>query len=198
MRYIFIVCLSLLFVGCSVTKVPLTEYKIDVDMIQKDLDVKQCQSKSLKVSQSFSSIKLKTLNMNYTQGRSKIYTYSQSIWNQSPNEAITSEVTKMLRDKNIFKTVQISKSRVKSDLILEITIDKFIQTFDDELKNSYADIAINFTIIDAKTNTVISSKSFKDKEKTDTLDAMGGVEALNKALSKILGDSVDWFEEVCR
>ena len=198
MRYIVLVFLGLVFAGCTIKELPITEYKIDIDIPIKKSISKECKTKSLKISQGFSNTKLKTLNMNYAQGKNKIYTYTQSIWAEAPNEAITSEVLKMLRDKQIFKTVQSSKSRLKSDLILEITIERFMQSFDEDLKNSYADIFLNFTIIDANTNKVVSSKSFKAKEISNTLDAIGGVKALNQALSRVLSDSMDWFEEVCR
>ena len=198
MRYISIIFFGLLFVGCSATKVAVTEYKISANLNLKKSMSKSFQTKSLKISKCFSSNKLKTLNMNYMQGKSKVYSYSQSIWSESPNEAITSEVLKMLRDKQIFKSVQSSKSRVKSDLVLEITMDKFIQSFDNELKNSYADIALNFSLIDAKTNKVITSKNFKAKYISNTPDANGGVEALNKALNKVLIDSENWFEEIAK
>lgn len=198
MRYYLVVFIGLIFSGCSITKAPLTEYIINIDIPKKEIESKKCNNKSIKVSQSFSTNKLQTLNMNYCLGTTKIYSYSQSIWAESPSSAITSEVVKLLRNKKLFKTVQISRSRGKSDLILETSIDKFMQSFDTNLNNSYSSVFITFTIIDSKTNQVISSKSFKAKEFSKTLDASGGVEALNKALSVVLLKSAYWFEEVCK
>ncbi|MEA1955927.1 MAG: ABC-type transport auxiliary lipoprotein family protein [Campylobacterota bacterium] len=198
MKYILILSIVLLFSGCSIVKEPLTEYQINVKVAPTDINVNRCNDKSIKVLQSFSSVKLKTLNMNYIQGENKVYTYSKSMWSDSPNSAVTSEVVKLLKDSNLFKNVQISRSRAKSDFILETNIENFIQYFSNELNSSYVVVAITFTIIDAKTNLVISSKSFKARKDSKTLDADGGVEALNRALNNILIQSSYWFKEVCR
>jgi len=197
MKYYLVVLAGLLVGGCSVTKPPLTEYSIDVNIPIKESTSKECSLKTIKVAQSFSSNKLKTLNMNYAQDNTKIYTYSLSIWAESPNDAITSQVVKILREKKIFKNVQISRSRAKSDFILEVNIEKFIQSFNKDLTNSYADVVMTFSLIDAKTNKVIVSQDFKAKE-GDLGDANGGVKALTNALSSVLVKSTEWLEEVCR
>ena len=197
MRYYLIILVGLWFGGCSVTKPPLTEYSIDINLPIIESTSKECSLKSIKVAQSFSSNKLKTLNMNYAQDNTKIYTYSLSVWAESPNDAITSQVVKILREKKIFNNVQISRSRAKSDFILEVNIEKFIQSFNKDLTNSYADVFITFSLIDAKTNKVIASQNFKAKEGA-LGDANGGVKALTNALSTVLVKSTDWLEEVCR
>jgi len=198
MKYFLVVLVGFVFTGCLVTKTPVSEYMIDANMVNKNIILNGCCTKSIKVAKSFSSLKLQTLNMNYTQGNNKLFSYSQSVWAESPNNAITLEILKLLRDKKLFKTVQTSKSRAKSDLILETNIEKFIQYFDDKLESSYVEVSITFTIIDAKTNKVVSSRNFQAKELSSSLDAMGGVKALNLALSKVLSKSMYLFEEVCK
>ena len=197
MKYFIAILIAFIFSGCIASKSPVVEYMIDAKMAHKDI-VDGCNSKSIKVLKSFAPSKLQTLNMNYTQGNSKVFSYSQSMWAESPSDAITLEVVKLLRDKRLFKTVNVSKSRAKTDLILETNIEKFIQYFDKDLKTSFVEVSLTFTVIDVKTNKVIASKNFKTKEMVSTLDAMGGVKALNIALGRVLLNSIDYFKEVCR
>ena len=157
-----------------------------------------CGDKNIKISKSFSTNKLYSLDMNYVQGDFKVYQYSKSIWSDSPSDAVIAEIVKFLKDTKLFQSVHTSKSRVKSDLILETNIEEFIQHFNDELDQSYVVISITFTVVDITTNKVIATKSFQAKKKSKTLDASGGVEALNKALSDILYESTYWFEEICK
>lgn len=53
------------------------------------------------------------------------------------------------------------------------------------------------SIIDFKTSKVIATKSFRSKVDTETLDAEGGVKALNEALKNVLNKSAKWFIRSC-
>ena len=191
--------MSILFMsGCGIKTAPITEYKINTKIQRLDLQKNRMIDKSLKVSQAFSSNSLMSLKMNYVQGNFKEYAFTQSQWSQSPNKALTLQMVKLLRNTGLFKSVQVSKSRSKSDLILEICIEDFMQYFDKDLTSSYVNIEMTLTLIDTKDNSVIASKTFYSKLKSRTLDAQGGVEALNIALENILLSSAKWFEEIGR
>jgi len=152
--------------------------------------------KSIKVSQAFSSNSLMSLDMNYMQGNSKEYSFTQSQWSQSPNKALTLQMVKLLRNMDLFKSVQVSKSRSKSDWILEIYVEDFMQYFDKNLTSSYVNIEMTLTLIDTKDNSIVASKTFYSKLKSRTLNAEGGAEALNMALENILLNSAKWFEGI--
>jgi cholesterol transport system auxiliary component len=194
MKYILVVFIGLLFGGCFIIQPPITEYMIDVKLPQQS--VENSSKKSVKVSKSFINTKLQTLNMNYAQGDKKVYIYSKSMWAELPSEMVTAKIVKLLQDKKIFKVVQTSKSRSKTDIILETNIEDFMQYFDDELKTSYVNVSITFTLIDTKTNKVIASKNFESRVVSSSLDALGGVEALSKALSEVLQKSSIWLSKI--
>ena len=199
MKYFIGILVGFIFIGCSIVEVkpPITEYTLSIHSVNKTVGG-NIPKKSIKVLSSFSSTKLKTLNMNYMQGKNKIYEYSKSMWSSSPNYAINAEIVKALKDSGIFKSVQITNSRAKSDLILETYIEKFIQHFNDTLDSSYVEVAITFSVLDAKTNKLLETKSFYKKQKVKTLDANGGVEALSEVLASVLYESIDWFKKVER
>ncbi len=198
MRYLIISLVVILFVGCTTTTPPKSEFRINPNILSKKLNISGCSDKSLKVAQAFSSNTLMSQSMNYGIGDTKQYAYSKSQWSLTPNRAITDEFLVLLREMKIFKSVQISKSRSKNDFILEINIEDFMQYFNADSSNSYVNVLISLTLIDSKTNYVFATKTFSAKIDTLSLDANGGVIGLNKALANVLSQSGDWFGEVCR
>ena len=192
------ILIALIFGGCSVNTPPKSEYRINTEIKNTSFEENGCRDKSLKVVQAFSSSSLMSLNMNYGQGLHQQYVFSQSQWAESPNRAITSEIVKYIKSTNLFRNVQISKSRTINTVLLETNIEDFMQYFTSDEKESYANISITLTLLEAKTSLVISSKTFSSKVKVAKMNADSGVAALNKALENILLDSGIWLNGVCK
>jgi cholesterol transport system auxiliary component len=108
------------------------------------------------------------------------------------------EYLKLIRGSKLFKSVQVSKSRSKNDFILEIHIEDFMQYFSENSKKSYANVLVSLTLIDFKTNEVFATQTFGSKVDITELNANGGVDGLNKALSDVLTQSNFWLGEICR
>ena len=197
MKKILILLSIVLLSGCVTTKPSITEYRVVAKTSKAQSVVDGCKEKSLKIAQAFSSSSLMSLKMDYVQEESKIFSYSQAHWNESPNHSVTKEILKKIRDSKLFKNVQISRSRSKNSWVLETNIEDFLQYYSEGLKDSFAKVIISLTLIDSKTNSVIATKTFNSKVNTNTLDAEGGVEALNKALSDILTQNIEWLNGVC-
>ncbi len=200
MNKIYVLFIFLIFLsGCSATQPAMIEYKLSLKKLDSSsLSSNGCRKKSLRVSQAFSQSSLMSLNMNYMIDKSKIYAYSQAQWSNSPNQEITSQIVQLLREAKLFKTTQSSKSSSRSEFILESTIEDFMQYYNKDITSSYVNIVINMTLIDFKTHNVVASKTFSKRMKTNSLDAEGGVIALNKALKNVLEDSIKFFNEVCK
>ncbi|EHP29126.1 hypothetical protein SMGD1_0599 [Sulfurimonas gotlandica GD1] len=197
-RVYFAVILVFLLSGCSTTKPAVTEYKLSLKTLKHSTDSKGCIDKSLKVSQAFSSSSLMSLQMNYVLDGHKIYAFSQAQWNNSPNQEVSSQVVKALRDSKLFKNVQNSKSRSRGDLILEINIEDFMQYYSKDLDKSDASVGISLTLIDSISSEVISTKTFSAKKETSSPDASGGVKGLDAALTNVLEQGLDFLNEVCK
>lgn len=197
-KFYILIGLLFLFSGCSTTVPAVVKYKISSGINLDKKENTSCSSKNAKVSLAFSNSSLISKDMSYVKGDSKVYKYSESAWLDNPNSAVSNELTKMLRNIEIFKNVQESKSRSRADLIIETNLEDFMQYYSEDLRESYSIVQINISIIDYKTSKVISSKTISSKVKAKTLDADGGVDALNMALKDVLSKSSEWFVEVCK
>ncbi|MCD6433788.1 MAG: hypothetical protein J7L21_07080, partial [Sulfurimonas sp.] len=114
MRYVLLLVFVILLSGCTTIVAPVTEYRIITKIPAFSNVSGSCKDKSLKVAQAFSSSSLMSKEMNYAQGSSKLFRYSDSEWSESPNLGITAEVLKHVREIKLFKSVQNSKSRSKN------------------------------------------------------------------------------------
>jgi len=198
MKIAFVICIVILLSGCSTTQGYKAAYMLQPQPSLSKLSGDSCRDKTLKVSQSFSSKSLMRREMSYVEGDFNEFIFSESEWSQSPNSTITQGIKESLRAAEIFKSVEGYKSRSRSDYLLESSIEDFMQYFDKELKSSYVKIVIHFSLIDAKSSAVLHTVTLSKKIETQTLDAQGGVVALNRALSQILQEQNIWMSEVCR
>ncbi len=198
MKKILIILGIVLLSGCSTLKNPVTEYRIVIDSIEDKSLVDGCREKSLKVAQAFSSSALMSLRMDYAESDNRVFSYSQSQWRESPNRLVTLQILKDIRAMELFKNVQISKSRGKNSWLLETNIEDFMQYYSDDLKESYAKVVISLTLIDSSSNSIVATRTFDSNIKSDTLDAQGGVKALKSALGNVLKQNRDWLNGVCK
>ena len=198
MRVFFLMAVFSFFVGCSSMKPSITEYRIVVNNKDIKSDSKGCLDRSLKVSQAFGSSSSMSTKMDYTLLNNQSFSYTQAQWRDTPNRAISLEILKSIRDSGLFKHIQSSKTRSNSDLILETYVEDFMQYYSEDLKGSYVNVVVSFSLIDMKTNTIISTNTFRSKIKTKSLDALGGAEALNEALTQVMSQNIKWLGEVCR
>lgn len=198
MKLILIAIGMLLLSGCTMTKPYITEYKISTKETQIKHSSGECRDKSLKIAQAFSEKSLMSSMMDYTQSDNKVFSYTQSQWQETPNHAITAYMYNEIKESAIFGSVLSSRSVSKSDMILEINIDEFMQHYSLDMKELSAKVVITLALIDAKTNNIIATKTFKAKVDSKKLDADGGVEALSSALSTVLEKNIEWLSGVCK
>jgi len=190
--------LVLVFTACTKTVPYIKEYKIDTSVNIDASKQTQCQKKSIKVVHAFSANNLMLQEMNYVNGLYDIEQFTQSQWSQSPNKSITAQTLNALENAHYFKYVANAKSRVRSDLLLENNIKDFMQYFSQDNSKSFVKVVISATLIDRKTKKSLAYKRFEKTEESKSLDAYGGVVALNLALSELLKEEVKWLGEQCK
>ncbi|MDK9694524.1 MAG: ABC-type transport auxiliary lipoprotein family protein [Sulfurimonas sp.] len=198
MKTFLFVAALLLFWGCTTLKPTVAEYGMNIQDDTSKSVAKGCKDKSLKVAQAFSQSALFSLQMRYTETSGKVFAYSQSQWQESPNSFISAELFQNIRDFELFGSVHPLGSRVKTDMILETNVEEFMQFFAQDMNSSYVQVAISFTLLDAKTSGVIATKTVRSKVETKTADSAGGAEAFAKALKEVMADTRVWLEERCR
>jgi cholesterol transport system auxiliary component len=197
LKIILTAIMAFLLAGCTVASPYVSEFRINPTILDSEVRAQTCNGKTLKVAKAFSSSALMSQNMNYGFGDYKIGSFTESQWAESPNREITSHILKTLQSAGLFKSALISNSKSRSDLVLETNIEEFTQFFSQDQKSSTVKVTISNTLIDAKTNTALRTKTFEQSEKAETLDAEGGVAALNKALSVVLTRQRDWLSGIC-
>jgi len=188
----------LIFTGCSVTNPPIAEYRISPQVKSTNYNTSSCKNKSLKISQVFTSSSLMSKKMKYAQDDYKEFSFSESEWAVSPSKAITKELVKSVRETELFSNVSSFKSRSRSDMILETSVEDFMQYFSDSSKKSHVNIVISMTLIDTKSSKSVQTKTFTKKVDVDSINAYGGVEALNSAFGTVLEEHSEWLASVCK
>jgi cholesterol transport system auxiliary component len=194
-----IIFISILFItGCSVTVPHVLEYRINPEIIKTETQASQCKDKTIKISQVFTSNSLMTKSMQYAGNRYKVFEFTQSEWASTPNKAITESLIKSVRNSSNFSMVSGYRSRTRTDLVLETNVDSFIQYFSNDDNSSYVDVSLSFTLVNARTGEPLSSKIIDKKLPTESADALGGVTALNTALSDVLNQVNIWLNGSCK
>lgn len=197
MKFIFLLSIFI-FVGCTIKNPHISEYRVLTMHNSDSYHSNGCKDKSLKVGKVFSSSLLSSQRMRYIKDEYKEFSFSESQWAQSPNQAISQEILKSVKGSNLFRSVNSFKSRSKSDLILESSVEEFIQYFNKDDSKSYVKVTISVSLVDISLGVVIGETTIKKVLSTDTIDANGGVKALNKALSNVLDENLEWLSGVCR
>lgn len=196
MKILYIIFIAFLLSGCVSKKESIAEANIAIDAKIVNVSAKECKQKSLKISNAFAPMPISSLKMSYIALDNKAYTYNQTKWLDLPNNILSLEILKSIRHSMLFESVTSSKSRSKSDYILEINIEDFIQHFKES--GSFVKVSYTLSLVDTKSNHIAATKTFTTQVPTKTLDAKGGVEAFNIALSDLFVKNIEWLDEVCK
>lgn len=198
MRAILIILALFFLSGCTTMKPSIAQYSIVIDDLNTKSSALGCKEKSLKISNTFSSSSLASHTMEYMESDNRVFAYTQSQWQESPRDMVESALLKGIRESELFNSVHPSKSRIKSTLMLETNIEEFMQFFSEDLKESHVKVILNLSLIDAKTNSVLRSETFRSRVETKSLDAKGGTEAFRSSLSEIISQNIEWLDGACR
>ncbi len=195
---IVLIFLTLFFSACTTTQPHVSEYRLAPNIQEQEYMAKQCRDKSLKVGQVFSSNTLMSQKMKYNQTEYQESVFTQSKWARTPNKAISDALVKSIRSSALFSNTSTYKSRTKADLLLEADIEKFIQYFEQENEKSYVEVVLTFNLLNTNNSKSLSHSTFTAKIDVGSVDAKGGVIALNLGLSKVLYETNIWLNGVCK
>jgi cholesterol transport system auxiliary component len=150
--------------------------------------------KTLKITPPKSTKEIRKNKILYAKTVQQREAYAHSRWSDIPNHMIEQFLVTLLNQKGLFKAVIPSTSMAKSDWILESNIEDFYQSFNKD-NQSFGVIKIRFFLINQKDKKVISKRYFSVKAPAPTLDAKGGVKALNNALEEIGNQLINWLDQ---
>jgi len=198
MKKIFIVIAAMFLSACSTTYPPLKSYELSVDKNELQAKENVCTTETIRISNVQTEQKLMRKKMYYKKAL-QIYAYSESQWTERPSEFITHSFLEALQKSHIFQNVISSDSQAKSRYILESRVDTFMQFYSEKEDKSYAKLSVTFFLIDTTNTQVVSSMHFEEEVPCESLDAKGGVNALNKLLKEANKALVAWLmKKECR
>lgn len=197
MRVVAFIFLVMMFSGCVTKKPVVAEYAI-VTKSAVAANGAGCKEKSLRISSVFASSTLSSTIMEYTDSKGAIYAFTESRWHEPLSVQVGQAIFQSSQDSSLFKSVVGSKSRSRSDLVLEVSMDRFSHKFLDESKSSVVEGVMSFSLVDVKTNTLVASKSFSSSAVPKTHNAIGGVGAYGAVMNTILEQERVWLGEVCK
>lgn len=197
MQYI-LACLSIMVLaGCSVSTPAVSEYRLAPTLETTHEKALAC-AHTLKVQNVLSSASLMTQKVYYAAGQYKQFAYTQAAWSDTPQKRIGDLYVSLLRERGVFQSVHSYRSNVLADRALEIVVEDFMQYYDENYKTSHAKVQLSLTLIDTAAKKPLATKTFAAEKQTPSLDAQGGVEALNAALQEAMEASAIWLEGACR
>ncbi|TXI18676.1 MAG: hypothetical protein E6Q62_05985 [Nitrosomonas sp.] len=122
---------------------------------------------------------------------SQAYTYANSRWRAPP--AII--MTQIIRDRIITNTgeqVVKNSSTAKTDYILHLELEEFIQAFD-TMNDSHVIIGLRASLIERGSRNVLAQKDFTLKKEAPDADAAGAVLAFSSAGNQLIGELIEWL-----
>ena len=201
MKRVFLYSLVLLlFAGCSLqTTIPVkTQYKLQIPSQTQEYNATACKDDVLGLRNVVSYDPIMDRSIYYQVGELNIATYSESNWEAAPFKTVGLSLISSIRGSKIFKDAFLSSSFVKPDIILEYNVGEFIQHFSEDMKSSYATVNIHFALIKSKDSKLLYSTTIEKRVPASSLDALGGVKALQSALNDVLMQTNLWLNARCQ
>lgn len=190
MKSIIFVTIVILLSACTHKEAPMKSY-----LINPKLNITKHSSpyhdKALKIAYP-NSIKGKSSTAiyfaynNIEEGR-----YQNASWSSSNSELLNSVVVRAVEMSKAFGTVVDYRSTALTDYSLESSIyDMYHKVEDGE---SLSILSIRFDLIDSSSNLLVKSKKFSYQIPTKSVNALGYVQATNRAAQKLAQDLVRWL-----
>ena len=190
MKQIIVICMLVLFGGCSSTQPPLKIYTLKAESVPHSPS-KQYHTKILKVAYTGSIKERFSDMMHFSYSSAEQGEYQNSQWSNDVGMLLQGVLVEALSSSGLFKTVLSYNSSVAEDYRLESTLFAFSHSIRGTY--SYAVVSIQFNLIDIQSGRLLKSRRFSYREDTETTDAKGYVEATNRIMTKLSRDLLQWI-----
>lgn len=183
---IFLLALS----GCTQAPV-LKVYSLNTPDVHQHHSAR-FKNKSIKVMypQSIKEPLSESMQFSYALNDQGVYQNSQ--WSNNISKLLQGIVIEIFDESKMFKVVLSDTSTLQENYRLESNVFDFEHMIRGE--GSYANVSIQFTLINADMGSLAQSKRFSYREPTLTTDAKGYVDATNKIMVKLSKDLVKWLQ----
>jgi len=198
MRYLLVTVFLLILGGCSLkTTVPaITEYHITMPSSVFTKGAK-CLKNTIKVALIQSPNMFKSTQMFYADARLRQYSYNTSSWSESPTSRLQTIFVSGLSQSQLFGGVVGYQSLASYDYLVELHLYDFMQYLRED-GTSYVHMSFDVVIIESDNRVVVSKFHFNETKESDSVDATGGVIALNALVQKSATQALKWTALQCK
>lgn len=193
---LLLVVVPLLIAGCSTQTPPMSEYILSSPSLTPS-PVESVIPYTLKMAPPKARPSLISKLFYYREGDNRIGSYLYSQWVDTPAAMLDRLLYTSLQQNRLFDTTLSSSSNASGDLVLESMLHDFSHRIDSS-GHSLGEIDITYTLIDTKTKKVIGSKRFTASSPAPTVDAQGGVIALDRAATRIIEQCTGWLNLITK
>ena len=195
-RGIFLLAvLSIGFTGCVTEKLPPTStYTLNPDLgvVHSSANTEQRTDSILMIGRIRSTHAFSGTDLIYSDARYGQNSYAYSRWSDSPTTMLLHVFQEALEKSGRYMAVVPYSSQSKSDLLLESTLFDFSHHINDD-GTSDGILRMRFDLIDNQTKRVIATWDFVSSVPATQLNAQGAAAALNKAVSILTLDLIEWL-----
>ncbi len=199
-RVLFYVFIMMFISGCSFHTIvgASNEYALDITQDAQEYNSTNCKEYVLQVKNIDTYNPILSRSIYYSVGDYELFTYTKSNWQEAPFKSIKAAMIKSLRGTGIFKDVVSNRSSVEPDYVLEYSVENLMQYFDEDMNSAFVDVKIHFSFMNYKTSKLLYSTTIDKKIPSSSLDAIGGVKSISKALNDVIGENAMWLDGICQ
>lgn len=137
-----------------------------------------------------------TVRMAYLLRPHEVRYFAVHQWADQPARMVAAQLRRTLEKAGAWRAVVQAPAAVRSDVRLDV--DQLVLLQDFTTHPSHARLTLGAQLVDLKTQQVIGARRFEAIETAPSDDPYGGVEAANRALSKLLDQVVAWVDACVR
>ena len=192
---LLLIMLLTVLTGCVTERLPPTStYNLypDLNVIHPLKDTEQRTRDILKLGRISSTSAFSGTDIVYSDMRYGQNSYAYSRWSDSPANMLLVIFQEALEKSGGYMAVVPYSSQSRTDLLLESTLIDFSQHINDD-GTSNGTVRMRFNLIDNRIKRVIASRDFVTRAPASSVNAIGAVVALNKAVADLTIELVEWL-----
>lgn len=197
LRTLFLPFFGLCFVGCTTITAPITNYTITASPKSSDTAKHWESPLTLKIAGTKTVPSLSSKALLYLTDHQEVGEYLYSRWNDAPTAMIERTLVSSLDESHLFGALIPKSSTANADLILESSLYSFYHRIH-ENNTSDGFLEITYLLIEQKTNKIVASKRFSITSPAPSIDAHGGVAALNDSTHILSRQCIAWLNLIIK
>lgn len=173
----------LVIAGCQ-SATYKAQYTLSSDVVDSVQSIQRTKPYSIIVNDVKSFGAGISTDMTYTRNANVVEAYTKSAWVEPPVYLVKVALANALIASGAYKDVLMAPTSIPSPYRVDTTIQKMQQNFANG--QSTIDLSLAVRLVNTKTHQLVFSKIYSTSEPTATQNAEGGVEAYNRALTRLL------------